>query len=184
MAVMIWFAVLFNPVRFGEMQPMNMLARPGKASFHPLADVRSESSGATSRPQERRAAASVHAGPSLIGAGLSVFGRLEGAGEIQVEGKIEGDVRGHGVRIGSGAVIRGSVAGEIVHVVGVVEGSIEAETVVLAKSANVSGDICYRSLQIEEGAYFNGNGRPHRRESVAPETNPASNVQVRDGSDP
>jgi cytoskeletal protein CcmA (bactofilin family) len=160
---------------------MNMLARAGKASLPPLTDVTSEPSSATSRFQERRSAKSVPAGPSFIGAGLSVVGRLEGAGEIQIDGKVEGDVRGHGVRIGSGGAIKGSVIGEIVHVAGAIEGSIEAESVFLANTASVSGDICYRSLQIEQGAYFSGNSRPHRKVSAACESRPASNLQVLGG---
>jgi cytoskeletal protein CcmA (bactofilin family) len=163
------------------MQAMNMLARNGKASFHALTDGTSEPSRTTSRAQDRRAAASVPVGPSLIGAGLSVVGRLEGAGEIQIEGRVEGDVRGHGVRIGNGAVIKGSVAAEIAHVAGTIEGSIESETVVLANSARVSGDICYRSLQIEEGAYFDGNSRPLGRERVAGENSLPSKVQALGG---
>jgi len=109
-----------------------------------------------------------HVGPSLIGAGLTIVGRLECAGDLQIEGTVDGEVRGQGVRIGSGAVVKGAVVGEIVQLAGMIEGNIEADSVILTKTARVSGDICYQSLQIEEGAYFAGHSRPRRKETVRP----------------
>jgi cytoskeletal protein CcmA (bactofilin family) len=99
---------------------------------------------------------------------LSIVGRLECAGDLQIEGSIEGEVRGQGVRIGNGAVVKGTVVGEIVQLSGTVEGNIEADSVILAKNAHVSGDISYQSLQIEEGAYFSGHSRPKRKETPRP----------------
>jgi cytoskeletal protein CcmA (bactofilin family) len=101
--------------------------------------------------------------PSIISAALSVTGRLESAGDIQIDGRIEGDVRGQRVTIGSTAMIKGTVAGEVVELNGTLEGKIEATSVVLAKTAHMSGDIIHRSLKIDQGAYFSGNSRPHAK---------------------
>jgi cytoskeletal protein CcmA (bactofilin family) len=106
-------------------------------------------------------------GPSLIGAGLVVVGRLDCAGDVQIDGRVDGEVHGQGVRIGSSAAVKGTVAGEIVHVAGTIEGNIEAESVILARTARVCGDISYRSLQIEEGAYFSGACLPRRKAAPA-----------------
>ena len=119
------------------------------------------------RPQEQSVPAATasspraDAGPSVISAALSVVGRLESAGDIQIDGKVEGDVKGQAVRIGSGAVIKGTVFGEIVELAGTIEGKIEARSAVLTKSARMTGDILHQSLKVDEGAYFNGNSRPH-----------------------
>ena len=119
------------------------------------------------RAQEQSAPAATasspraYAGPSVISAALSVVGRLESAGDIQIDGKVEGDVKGQAVRIGSGAVIKGTVFGEIVELAGTIEGKIEARSAVLTKSARMTGDIMHQSLKVDEGAYFNGNSRPH-----------------------
>jgi len=146
---------------------MNVLARPGKASYQPLTDTTSASPSPPPQPVEQvtpaPAPARAQVGPSLIGAGLSVVGRLQCSGDLQIEGSVEGEVRGLGVRVGSGAVVKGTVIGEIVQLAGTIEGNIEAETVVLAKTARLTGDISYQSLQIEDGAYFSGNGRPRRK---------------------
>ena len=101
-----------------------------------------------------------HAGPSIISAALTVTGLLESAGDIQIEGRVEGDIRGQVVRIGSGAVIKGTVSGDVVESAGTVEGKIEARSVALLGTARMSGDIVHQSLQILPGAHFTGSSGP------------------------
>ena len=149
---------------------MNMLARPEKASLHAATVTTSEppNDPRQSRENIRPTPVREQVGPSVIGAGMSVVGRLDCAGHVQIEGNVEGEVRGKGVTIGSGAVINGTVIGETVQLAGTIEGDIVAELVVLAKTAHVSGDICYQSLQIEQGAFFSGNSRPGRKQTAPP----------------
>jgi len=149
---------------------MNVLARSTKASYQPITETSSEPSTPPRQAPEQVTSTPSrgHVGPSLIGAGLTIIGKLECAGDIQIEGNIEGEVRGQGVRIGNGAVVKGAVLGEIVQLAGTIEGNIDAHSVILAKSARVTGDICYQSLQIEEGAYFSGHSKPRRKEPARP----------------
>ena len=150
---------------------MNVLARPGKASVHGPIDTTAEvpSVSRAAQDQVTPPPARAQVGPSLIGAGLTVVGRLDCAGDLQIEGRVDGEVRAQGVRIGSGAAVKGTVFGEIVQVAGTIEGNIEAESVILARTARVGGDIFYRSLQIEEGAYFSGTCHPRRKEAALPQ---------------
>jgi|SRR5579871_227282 len=150
---------------------MNVLARPGKASVSTAADTAPEVPSASRAVQEQVTPAPVRAniGPSLIGAGLSVIGRLDCAGDLQIEGRVEGEVRAQGVRIGSGALVKGTITAEIVQVAGTLDGNIEAESVIVARTARISGDISYRSLQIDEGAYFSGTGKPRRKQAALPQ---------------
>ena len=147
---------------------MNMLARPGKPPLHAATVSTPEPPGAPrqSHEQIRPAPVREQVGPSIIGPGMSVVGRLDCSGHIQIEGNVEGEIRGKGVTIGSGAVINGTVVGETVQLAGTIEGNIEAELVVLAKTARVSGDICSQTLQIEQGAFFSGNSRPGRKQTT------------------
>ena len=141
---------------------MNVLARAINGSNEVDTGPMGEPEGVNPRPQAQHTPLSSrpHAGPSLIGAGLSVIGRLESAGDIQVDGTVEGEIRGQAVRIGGGALIKGSVFAEIVELSGTIEGKIDARSAFLAKSARMSGDIVYQNLQIDQGARFNGNARP------------------------
>ena len=146
---------------------MNVLARINNGYTPPAASDPAKEPLTTpstnARPREPHALGSprTYAGPSIISAALTVVGRLECAGDIQIDGKVEGDIRGQGVRIGSSAVIKGTVTGELVELAGTLEGKIEARSAILAKTARMSGDIVHQSLQIEEGSYFNGSSRPN-----------------------
>ena len=148
---------------------MNLMARTGNGSFQLLTDPKQPSPNFSADSQEQRGTAPSRApaGPSLIGAGASFVGRLESNGDVQIEGSVEGEVRGQGVRLGADARIKGTIVGEVAQLSGTVDGNIEAQTVILTKSARVSGDIRYRSLQIEEGAHIDGNCRPLRENALA-----------------
>lgn len=145
---------------------MNVLARINSGSTQPIVpdpvkEAPTAPNAASPRQPHTLGSPRTYAGPSIISAALTVVGRLESAGDIQIDGKVEGDVRGQGVRIGSTAVIKGTVTGELVELAGTLDGKIEARSAVLTKTARMSGDIVHQSLQIEEGSYFNGSSKPH-----------------------
>ncbi len=94
--------------------------------------------------------------PSSISADLKVIGDLHCAGDIQIEGTVEGDIKSQTVTVGEGAHVSGSVYGQTVRVSGNVKGQIEAQSVTLAKTAQVSGDVIHETLSIEAGAQLEG----------------------------
>ncbi len=97
--------------------------------------------------------------PSIISADLRVVGDLHCAGDIQVEGKVEGDIKSKSVTVGEGAQVKGCIQAEAVRVSGAVKGQIEATSVTLAKTAKVKGDLLHKTLSIEAGAQLEGNCR-------------------------
>ncbi len=104
--------------------------------------------------------AGLGSGPSFLGASLKVIGNLESDSEIQINGKIEGDIKGKVVTISEGGEVVGSVFGETVNIAGKLQGKIEARRAVVSKTARITGDIIHDSLQVEAGAYVNGHCRP------------------------
>ena len=108
---------------------------------------------------------------SVISKALKITGELESTEDIQIDGQIEGDVRGVGVKIGQNAKVKGTVYGDEVELAGTVEGRIESKKVILAGTARMTGDICHQDIKIESGAYINGSLKP---EMGKPETKPAS----------
>ena len=106
---------------------------------------------------------------SIISADLKVVGNLISAGDIQIKGTVEGDVKSRSVTIGEGAQIIGAVVAETVHISGAIKGQVEAPTVTVAKTARVNGDIIHRTLSIEAGAHMEGNCR-RLEAKKAPET--------------
>jgi cytoskeletal protein CcmA (bactofilin family) len=97
---------------------------------------------------------------SIIANGVKITGTIEADGaELQVDGEIEGNVRGGSVTVGDTGMIKGDMVSESVTVHGRVEGSVRARKVILARNAHVLGDIVHQSLSVEMGAVFEGQCR-------------------------
>src|SRR5258708_39845982 len=90
-------------------------------------------------PMIQRRAAPVRTGiASIIANGVKITGTIEADGaELQVDGEIEGNVRGGSLTVGDTGMVKGDVVSESVTVHGRVEGSIRARKVVLARNAHV-----------------------------------------------
>lgn len=124
----------------------------------------------TGQPQPAREPAKSSGMPSIISSDLKVVGNLQCAGDIQIEGQVEGDIHSQSVTVGEGAQVSGSLHAETVRVSGAVRGEIEATSVTLAKSARVTGDVVHEILSIEAGAFLEGNCRRIKSvKNVAPE---------------
>ena len=110
---------------------------------------------AATAPAPRRG----RAAPSIISADMTMQGALNSAGDIQVDGRVEGDVRSAGLVIGEKAEIHGEIFAEDITVRGKVVGRITARKVLLASTSHVEGDILHEALAVETGAFFEGNCR-------------------------
>ena len=96
---------------------------------------------------------------SSISAGMTVIGKIAGAGAVKVLGRVEGELHASTVLIADGAEVEGDVVAEELTVGGRVKGTIRANRVRLNSTAIVEGDIFHRSLAIEENARFEGTSR-------------------------
>jgi cytoskeletal protein CcmA (bactofilin family) len=133
---------------------------------------------------------------SIIANGVKVVGTIEAEGaELQVDGEIEGNVRGGSVTVGDTGMVKGDMVSESVTVHGRVEGSVRARKVMLARNAHVLGDIVHQSLSVEMGAVFEGQcrylqdplsqagpGMPSAPQIVAPQERPANSSFGNSGS--
>lgn len=99
------------------------------------------------------------AAPSIISADMAMQGSLNSTGDVQIDGRLEGDVRSIGLVVGDKAEIHGEIHAEEVNVRGKVIGRIRARRVLLAATAHVEGDILHEALSVEAGAFFEGNCR-------------------------
>jgi cytoskeletal protein CcmA (bactofilin family) len=120
----------------------------------------SKSTGsAMSSVEPARVPARSNASPSIISADLRIVGDLASAGDIQIDGEVEGDIQSRTLTVGESAQVKGSISAETVRVCGAVTGQIKATTVTLDKTARVMGDILHTSLAIEPGAFLEGHCR-------------------------
>lgn len=95
---------------------------------------------------------------NVLGRGLRVRGRVNGASDLRVDGEIEGDVRVTGaLEVGQTGTVSGNIAARSVVVDGALTGDVEAEgTVVIRSGARVSGNMNGAEVALEEGASFSG----------------------------
>ncbi|MBK7661762.1 MAG: polymer-forming cytoskeletal protein [Betaproteobacteria bacterium] len=99
---------------------------------------------------------------SLIGAGTTIEGDITFVGGLRVDGHVKGNVRATGGKPGTLVLSElAKVEGEIdvAHIVvnGTVAGPIRAtEYVELLPKARVTGDVCYKSIEIHVGAIVMG----------------------------
>jgi cytoskeletal protein CcmA (bactofilin family) len=108
-------------------------------------------------PMKRAAGRS--SAPSIISSDLVVQGTLSSSGDVQIDGRVEGDVHSAGLVIGEKAHIEGEVFAEDVTVRGHVQGSIRARKVLLCSTCHVEGNILHEAFAVEAGAFFEGNCR-------------------------
>jgi cytoskeletal protein CcmA (bactofilin family) len=93
---------------------------------------------------------------SVLSSDLTVIGNLRTAGDIQVEGVVEGDIRAHLLTVGESATIKGEIIADDIVVNGRVIGRVRGLKVRLTSTARVEGDIIHKTIAIESGAHFEG----------------------------
>jgi cytoskeletal protein CcmA (bactofilin family) len=95
---------------------------------------------------------------STIGAGTVVRGSVHGDGDLEILGRVEGDVHVRGdLSIGETALIKSDVRGRRVTVRGAIAGNVSAtEALVLEAGARVVGDLAAPQIGIRPGALLRG----------------------------
>mgnify|MGYP001162171897 FL=1 len=93
---------------------------------------------------------------SILSSDLLITGNLKTTGDIQVEGRVDGDIRAHLLTIGNGATVKGEIIADDVVVNGHVIGRVRGLKVRLTSTARVEGDIIHKTIAIESGAHFEG----------------------------
>ncbi len=124
-------------------------------------------------PAERKAEAPGQVQHSFINAGTTVTGDLESAGDISVEGNITCRT----LTLRGEPTIMGDVHAEAVYVCGRFTGDLRTKKVVLTKTARMTGNIYYETLELHEGAEFEGGFRytggsalkPVKRDAASPQ---------------
>ncbi len=94
--------------------------------------------------------------PSLIATGVVIEGDVHNAGDLQLDGHINGNLSCESLVMGEAGRVDGQIDANHVTIRGKVLGEIRAEIVRLEKSAMVEGDVFHESLSVEAGARITG----------------------------
>lgn len=99
------------------------------------------------------------AAPSIISNDLVIIGTLTSTGEIQIDGRVDGDIRSGSVTIGEKANFEGEIVAEECTIRGRVQGTVRARKVHLLSTCHMEGTILHEALSVEVGAFFEGSCR-------------------------
>jgi len=97
--------------------------------------------------------------PSVIGRDVALVGSFHAQGEVQFQGRLEGELSAEKLTIGRTAEVSGILTADEVVVHGKVKGVIQAKTVHLSDSASVCCEILHQEIQIAPGALVEGRFR-------------------------
>jgi|JI10StandDraft_1071094.scaffolds.fasta_scaffold63642_4 cytoskeletal protein CcmA (bactofilin family) len=93
---------------------------------------------------------------SFIGSEVTITGNISGKGDLHLDGSVEGDIHCASLILGSGGRVKGNINAETATLGGTVGGTISAKTLIVEKTARISGDLSYESLSIDTGALVDG----------------------------
>jgi len=126
----------------------------------PVATVASIEANRAAALSQSRPAAAVPADQkeSVISAGLTIEGKIEGAGHVRIAGNFKGDVHVQGnLTIDAGARLTGGVKANTVIIAGELEGNIDsAARVELLQTGILNGDLKAGSLTVAAGSRMRG----------------------------
>lgn len=105
-------------------------------------------------------------GLSFIGPEVTVSGSLTTSAQIQIDGKVEGDVRCDVMMQGESGAVAGDIHADEARIAGRVEGKVNARNVMIESTARIFGDVAYEVISIAAGAQIDG--RLARRSSLEP----------------
>ena len=148
--------------------------RPAAPPIPPLPDLPS-AGRSVSAPTPAPSPVASSRGLSTLSSDLSFEGVISGAGDLQVDGAVKGDVRVGRLIVGETGAIEGNVAADYREVRGRIVGAVTGKQVKLISTAYLDGDITAEQLSIDVGAYFQGRVLQSRRDvpASAPPARPA-----------
>lgn len=106
---------------------------------------------------------------SVIGGDVVITGNISAKVDLHVDGRVEGDITCASLVQGESSTILGAIIAETARLSGTVNGSVDARDLVITASAQVTGDISYETITIEQGGHVDGQFR-HKSKVIAAAT--------------
>jgi cytoskeletal protein CcmA (bactofilin family) len=94
---------------------------------------------------------------SILGPDLTIIGNIECKDDLEIQGRVEGDIKSRHLTLSETARVDGSVIADAVQLMGSIKGQVKASSVNVAKTGKVTGDVTYQTMSMEEGAVIEGN---------------------------
>lgn len=128
-----------------------MFNKSSGSSSSPSDQASAKKTASTVTTQGRSAAV-----PSLLSSDLIIIGDIKTDGEVQIDGRLDGNVAASKVTIGEQGAVNGKIVCGIIQVRGKVTGKIDALSIEFTETANVQAELVQDKLVIANGAFFDG----------------------------
>lgn len=113
---------------------------------------------------------------SVLGSDVVITGNVSASVDLHVDGKIDGDLKCANLVQGEVSEIKGAVIAETAKIAGLLDGSIEAKTLIVHATARITGDVIYEAITIENGGKVDGK-LSHRRHGAVKSPPPLEVVE-------
>lgn len=92
---------------------------------------------------------------SIIGKDVIFKGKISNAKTIEINGRVEADIKSDKITLGKSASFEGGIQADLVVISGKYQGKLKADSIWLTDSSIITGEINYKSLQMDRGAALN-----------------------------
>ena len=92
---------------------------------------------------------------SIIGTDVIFKGKISNSKTIEINGRVEADIKSEKITLGRTASFEGGILADLVVISGKYQGKLKADSVWLTDSSVITGEINYKSLQMDRGAALN-----------------------------
>ncbi|MAI84286.1 MAG: cell shape determination protein CcmA [Rickettsiales bacterium] len=92
---------------------------------------------------------------SIIGKDVLFKGKISNSKTIEINGRVEADIKSDKITLGKSASFEGAIQADLVVISGKYQGKLKADSVWLTDSSIITGEINYKSLQMDRGAALN-----------------------------
>ena len=92
---------------------------------------------------------------SIIDNDVIFKGKIFNSKTIEINGRVEADIKSEKITLGKSASFEGGIQADLVVISGKYQGKLKADSVWLTDSSIITGEINYKSLQMDRGAALN-----------------------------
>ena len=93
---------------------------------------------------------------SILASSFSLKGSISCKGELQIDGRVNGNINGEKVILGPDSSMDGTLTADEIIISGKFKGKIKGKSIRLETGALVDAEITYEILAIEDGSSING----------------------------
>ncbi len=94
--------------------------------------------------------------PSIISDNAKFKGNIVSDGIVHIDGQLTGDISCEELVIGIKGQVKGKINAKRLYVYGIFDGIADVESLFIAKTAKLKGDVSHNNIAIEPGAYIDG----------------------------